>query len=194
GRSNAAVSVVEVAETVRRSSRSDRKSATSRLTPSAIARNSSAETRRGGITASLSQGPRPRQRHVPAARLEPAGNFRYAGAYTESESGASYLINRYYDPATAGFLTVVRSSAPRMSLMAMRSRTRSTAQIQTVERGRGRAARARARRPRGSLLRSGGRGCAARAGLRVRPRLLRVSGAGDCSARAAFRPEACAVL
>jgi RHS repeat-associated protein len=30
----------------------------------------------------------------------------YVGAYTDSESGAAYLINRYYGPATAVFITV----------------------------------------------------------------------------------------
>ena len=31
--------------------------------------------------------------------------FGYTGAYTDTESGLQYLINRYYDPATAQFLT-----------------------------------------------------------------------------------------
>ena len=30
----------------------------------------------------------------------------YAGAYTDAETGYLYLIGRYYDPATAQFLTV----------------------------------------------------------------------------------------
>jgi RHS repeat-associated protein len=30
----------------------------------------------------------------------------YAGAYTDSETGLLYLINRYYDPATGQFLTL----------------------------------------------------------------------------------------
>ena len=33
-------------------------------------------------------------------------SLRYAGAYTDNETGFLYLINRYYDPATTQFLTV----------------------------------------------------------------------------------------
>ena len=53
GRSNAAVSIAEVAETVCRSSSPARKSVASALTPSASERNSSAETCSGGIESSL---------------------------------------------------------------------------------------------------------------------------------------------
>ena len=53
GRSNAAVSIAEVAETVCRSSSPARKSVASALTRSASERNSSAETCSGGIESSL---------------------------------------------------------------------------------------------------------------------------------------------
>lgn len=32
--------------------------------------------------------------------------LRYTGGYADTETGLTYLINRYYDPATAQFLTV----------------------------------------------------------------------------------------
>src|SRR5262249_8231777 len=67
GTLNAVVTVADVAETVCRSPRLLRNSAASRLTSSAIARNSSAETRKGGISSKSLRQRGSRQRHESAA-------------------------------------------------------------------------------------------------------------------------------